>query len=204
MQEAMKISELIQTTVLCCTISAVAGAFAGALISRHYEHGIRDEVITRRLLVIDSSGSARAVIDTDSSGEVSLRLADSGDQAQLLLGIVKRSRSELAHPGPNGEEEQVWTPVMRLSDMTGRTTVDLETKGHGNGLLRFLGAESPSGVDLGFIGDSRDDGTFGAAWGLRASRNENATGVGVLGYDSPNPLSIVPPPPAVARRNASR
>jgi hypothetical protein len=178
-----------------CVLSAAIGAVIGVAAFQHMQKRLLDEVTTRRLMIIDSSGKTRALVGTNISGEVSMQFIAPSGNSSLSAGVFHRSEAEMKHTHANGEDQQEWVPYLRLADASGRPTAEMTTVGHGNALLKFMGAEPGSGVNLGYIGDGRDDGSFGAAWGLKAKRQRIVSGVGVLAYDSAHPSSIVPSPP---------
>jgi hypothetical protein len=190
---------VIGVALLCVVASAVTGAVSGGLAARRLDQATRGVVTTRELIVVDDSGTSRAVIGTDEYGDVTLRLKGSSNGAELLLGVIKRPSEDMAHLRSNGEDEQQWTPIMKLNEMHGRTTFRLSTVGHGNSVLRFIGNDASGGVDLGYIGDGSDDGTFGAIWGMRAARDETTTGIGVPA-SAPSQRPSLPPSGSVKSR----
>jgi len=192
--EISKLTKLYVFVCFACVLSAAIGAMTGIVVFHHMRKTPQEVVTTRRLVVVDASGKSRALLGTNERGEVSMQFVSPSENPSLSIGIIRRTDEQMKHPLANGENQQEWVPYLRMFEASGRPAVDLTTVGHGNAVLHFWGDQPDSGIGLGYLGDSRDDGTFGAAWGLRASYKTFSKSIGVYGYDSDFPYSMVPPP----------
>jgi hypothetical protein len=194
--ESIKPTKLFVLVCSACLLSAAIGAVVGIAVFHYMQKTPQNVLTTRRLVVVDNSGKARALLGTNERGEVSMQFVSSSENPSLSIGIFRRTDEQMKHPFDNGEDQQEWVPFLRMLEASGRPAAELTTVGHGNAVLNFNGDQQNSGISLGYVGDGRDDGTFGAAWGLIASYKTFSKSVGVYGYDSEFPYSMVPPPPS--------
>lgn len=180
---------------IACLFSAAIGAAFGIIAFRLMQRTPQDLIVTHRLMVVDASGETRATISTDDRGEVSMNFTAPQKNPALSIGILRRSDSQMKNPLANGQDQQMWVPYMRMREASGRPAAELTTVGHGNAVFHFYGDQLHSGIEMGYLGDGRDDGTFGAAWGFSASYKAFSNQLGVYAQDTKYPYSMVPQPP---------
>ena len=193
--ESARSAKLLVLAAFACLLSAVIGAVTALTVFHFMQRLPQDVVTTRRLIVVDSSGRTRALLSTNERGEVSMQFTAQSGNPSLSIGVLRRTSAEMKYRPANGQNQQEWVPYLRMREATGRPAVELMTVGHGNAVLHFWGDAPHSGIGLGYLGDGRDDGTFGAAWGLRASYKTFTNSIGVYAQDSDHPYSMVPVPP---------
>ena len=195
--ENMRPSKLLALLSFACLVSAAVGAVTGISVFHFMQAKPLKVVTTQRLEVVDSSGRTRALLSTNDRDEVSMNFTAVSGEPSFSVGVLHRTDKEMKYHPANGQNQQEWVPYLRMLEASGRPSAELITVGHGNAVLNFNGDEG--GIALGYVGDGRDDGTFGAAWGLSASYKTFTNSIGVYAQDTDHPYSMVPFPPTRLR-----